>query len=136
MKYFTSKELGCTSDNYTCMDPIFLDWLGAVRAYANVPFIINSGYRTVEHNTEVGGVEDSAHIKGMAVDIKCTDSATRYKILKACFFAGIPDHILKQIKEHEESTGRVSIPRIGIGDTFIHIDIDDSKPQDVIWLYN
>ena len=27
------------------------------------------------------------------------------------------------------------IDRIGIGNTFIHVDIDDSKSSDVIWTY-
>jgi hypothetical protein len=27
------------------------------------------------------------------------------------------------------------IDRIGIGDTFIHIDIDEDKSPDVIWTY-
>jgi len=26
--------------------------------------------------------------------------------------------------------------RIGIGATFIHVDIDESKPQDVLWEYS
>jgi hypothetical protein len=27
------------------------------------------------------------------------------------------------------------IKRIGIGKTFIHVDVDDTLPQNVMWLY-
>ena len=30
---------------------------------------VNSGYRCPEHNKEVGGKEDSAHLKGLAADV-------------------------------------------------------------------
>ncbi|MBK8191075.1 MAG: DUF882 domain-containing protein [Vampirovibrionales bacterium] len=33
------------------------------------PIRINSGYRTIAHNQEVGGVQNSQHLSGTAVDI-------------------------------------------------------------------
>lgn len=36
-----------------------------------VPIVINSGYRSVSHNAVVGGVSDSNHTRGTAVDIAC-----------------------------------------------------------------
>ena len=43
--------------------------LQAVRDLLGRPIIISSGYRTLAHNKEVGGAENSLHINGMAADI-------------------------------------------------------------------
>ena len=68
-----------------------------------------------QHNREVGGTENSAHLAGLAVDIKCTDAWSRFKILHALLSVGFQ--------------------RIGIGRTFIHVDDDLTKPQGVVWDY-
>lgn len=43
--------------------------LQALRDLVAQPFTITSGYRTVEHNAAVGGVENSQHLVGEAVDV-------------------------------------------------------------------
>lgn len=43
--------------------------LQILRTKVNKPIIVNSGYRTPEHNKKIGGSKDSFHMKGMAVDI-------------------------------------------------------------------
>lgn len=50
----------------------FMLWLQQVAIKAGVPMIISSSYRTPEHNKEVGGAADSAHVDELceAVDIK------------------------------------------------------------------
>jgi len=85
------------------------------REIAGVPFRINSGYRCEAHNREVGGTEDSSHIKGYAADLHCLYSGSRWKIIDALIKAGFV--------------------RIGIGKSFIHADNDPDKDQNVIWLY-
>lgn len=62
--------------------------LDAARTIAGVPFIIESGWRTVEHNRAVGGKPHSAHLTGEAVDIAATDSQARWNILVALLAAG------------------------------------------------
>ena len=106
-KYFKNIE-----DN---MDVNFLAKLDEAREYANIPFIINSAYRSPEHNAKVGGKPGSSHIKGLAVDISAKDSRTRFLILDALFAVGFT--------------------RIGIADSFIHVDSDIDKSQNVIWTY-
>lgn len=98
------------------MDYIFLAKLDKAREIANVPFRITSGYRTIAHNEKVGGVPDSAHTKGRAADIACTSGTNRYIIVNSLLQAGFN--------------------RIGIANTFIHVDDDPSKPPQVIWTYN
>lgn len=96
------------------MDVDFLVKLDKAREFAKVPFVINSAYRSPEHKQSIKN-PTSSHIKGLAVDIKATDSRTRYKVLNALMHVGFN--------------------RIGIADTFIHVDDDKDKSQQVIWTY-
>lgn len=77
--------------------------------------IIDSAYRCEKHNKEVRGVRDSAHRKGEAVDIRCANSTYRFFLIEALLKAGFK--------------------RIGIGENFIHCDLDETKDQTVIWDY-
>jgi len=96
------------------MDTDFLAKLDKAREFAKVPFVINSAYRSPEHPQSIKN-PTSSHIKGLAVDIKATDSRTRYRVLNALIHVGFN--------------------RIGIADTFIHVDDDKDKSQQVIWTY-
>ena len=96
------------------MDKDFLAKLDKAREFAKVPFVINSAYRSTEHPESIKN-PTSSHIKGLAVDIRTTDSRTRYKVLNALI--------------------HVCFNRIGIADTFIHVDDDKDKSQQVIWTY-
>ena len=96
------------------MDEEFLQRLDQARAFADIPFIINSAYRSPEHPESIKN-PTSSHIKGLAVDIKATDSTTRFKIIEALLSVGFT--------------------RIGIANKFIHVDLDFDKSQDVIWTY-
>lgn len=97
------------------MNTAFVFRLDEAREIAGVPFHINSGYRTPYHNKKVGGVDNSSHKKGLAVDIRANNDNDRQKILHALYVVGL---------------GR----RIGIAKTFIHVDDDKSKPAKA-WLY-
>lgn len=96
------------------MDANFLNKLDKARSIAGLPFNINSAYRGPDHPLSIKN-PSSSHIKGLAVDIKCTDSRTRFIIVDALIKAGFN--------------------RIGIADTFIHVDFDLDKSNKVIWTY-
>ena len=97
------------------MDETFLAMLDDARNIAAIPFKINSGLRTEKHNRKVKGKPDSSHLKGLAVDIHCVDSRSRSIILNALL--------------------KVGFTRVGIAKTFIHVDLDFDKAQNVIWVY-
>ena len=40
-----------------------------IRNEAGVPLVINSGYRSPQHNAKVGGVKNSYHVQGKASDL-------------------------------------------------------------------
>ena len=45
-------------------------WLEVLRERAGTPIIINSGYRSPQLNRKIGGVPNSNHLTGCAVDIR------------------------------------------------------------------
>lgn len=92
----------------------FIHGLDSARQISGIPYIINSGYRTEAHNKEVGGTKDSSHLKGLAVDIKYETAEEFVLIMKGLLFVGFT--------------------RFGLGETFIHVDDDKSKPT-ARWFY-
>jgi hypothetical protein len=118
VKYFEEQEFKCRC-KYSCgkgfadMDAKLIERLDVARFIAKVPFFLLSTIRCEQHNEDVGGVDTSAHLSGLAVDIKATTARARYKILYGLIKAGFT--------------------RIGVYKTFIHADLDTSKPQEVIW---
>ena len=118
MKYFNPSEFSCNcgcGGGYSDMDPDALAMLDAARESANIPFHITSAFRCAKHNKAVGGVEDSAHTTGHAVDILARSGFEKWRIV----------HGLK----------KAGFVRIGISNKFIHADNDPEKPQHVIWTY-
>ena len=107
-KYFEEINDGNMNDE-------FLLKLDRAREVAQIPFKINSAYRTKEHNAKIGGSPNSSHLKGLAVDISVTDSRQRFIVLNALL--------------------EVGFNRIGIADTFIHVDLDNEKSDRVVWTY-
>ena len=97
------------------MDKEFLLKLDRAREVAQIPFKINSAWRSVEENKDAGGKPNSSHLKGLAVDISVTDSRQRFIVLKALI--------------------EVGFHRIGVAKTFIHVDDDKSKDPEVVWVY-
>jgi len=123
LKYFTRSEFASPDlkDSGDKMSNEFLEMLDEARGVAtevsgkDFPFKINSGYRTIEHNKKVGGIENSPHTKGLAADISVTDSRSRYIVLNSLLLVGFT--------------------RFGISDTFIHVDLDTERKQNIIWTY-
>lgn len=94
----------------------FVRKLDKLREAVKMPLFIQSGYRTADHNGALkDSVDGSAHTTGHAADIAALSSGTKFKIVEAAL--------------------RLGFRRIGIGRTFVHIDDDITKPQDVVWLY-
>ena len=114
-RYFKLTEKTGTYGTIADLLPELVDKLDEARHIAGVPFKITSGYRNPKHNAQVGGVDDSTHTTKEAVDIACTDSAIRWKIINALI--------------------QVGFNRIGVAKNFIHADISKTKPQNVIWTY-
>jgi uncharacterized protein YcbK (DUF882 family) len=89
--------------------------LQIARDYFGEPMVFTSGYRCLKLNKAVGGVANSAHTTGSAVDIEFNNEAQAKKLIEALIKAGFK--------------------RIGLGWSFIHVDIDHTKPHPAVWLY-
>lgn len=114
--YFPEKpwacKCGCSFDR---IDPDLVHRLNLARELAGVPFEIDSACRCAKHNAAVGGTPGSAHTTGEAADIRVHNNYHRYLILAGLFGSGFK--------------------RIGIGSYFIHADVAENLPQQVIWNY-
>ena len=116
-KYFKEAEFkrcipACSLQD---MDQKLMDTLDALRAMAEMPLVINSAYRSKEWELKQNRSGNSAHTRGLAVDIRCNDSTRRQKIY--------------------DCARALKICRIGIHGSYIHVDIDKSLTQNVTWTY-
>ena len=121
LKFFKPCETECKCKcGQNNLDPLVLSIADAARNIAGIPFIVTSAARCEVHNSNVGGVDSSAHLSKdnkfcYAIDLEAKDSTARFKIVKALILCGVT--------------------RIGIAKNFIHFDIDKTKPSQVLWLY-
>lgn len=112
--YFTDEEVIGLNEEFCAK-------LDMARKVAGIPFQITSGLRTLASNQSViGAVPDSAHLRGLAVDLRVENSHEVWKIIDGLTSAGIN--------------------RIGIyvnkdwAPTHIHCDVDPNKIQEVIFI--
>lgn len=113
--YFSISEQVCKCCGKGKLDSEFLERLNLARQIAGIPFIVTSAYRCEKHNKNINGSPTSSHLLGLAVDIKAEDSRSRFIIVNALLSVGFT--------------------RLGISKNFVHVDLDSSKTQNVIWTY-
>lgn len=87
----------------------------ALREAYSKPLVVASGIRTPERNKQVGGVKNSSHLLGYAVDWKDIFDDYLIQFLDAAWDAGFR--------------------RFGIMATGIHTDDDPTKTSPAIWDY-
>jgi len=118
-KNFSRSEIKCPCCGLDNISKLLMNDLQSVRDEIDRPMTITSGVRCAAHNAKIGGVAASSHVPrddgpGWAVDIACSASRDRYHLLSIlCRFFN----------------------RIGMGATFVHVDIDPEKTGDVMWDY-
>jgi len=124
LTYFKHSEFNCNCGGEDCkgekMNYAFLEKLDRARGLADIKFKITSGFRCKEYNEDLirrnyAASRSSSHLKGLAADISVKDSKSRFIVINNLLLAGFT--------------------RIGIADTFIHVDLDLEKTQNVIWTY-
>ena len=116
-KYFNSLEFDSPDEpgSGEKMDLPFINRLVSARILYGQKMEINSGFRTEKHNKRVGGKDNSAHLRGFAADIRINNSTERLLLIKALLDVGFT--------------------RIGVANTFIHVDNDPFLPQNALWKY-
>lgn len=103
IRYFQPSEFECCSPacSFQDMDISFLEKLDTARDIAQTPFVLLSAYRSPEHDIMRGRSGKGYHTLGRAVDIKCVDGKTRWRIIHACMRLGLS---------------------VGVYQSFLHID--------------
>lgn len=125
-RYFTSAEFACrcgcgAGSDLEDIDRELLDRLCTIREQFG-PMIVASGARCALHNKAEGGKPNSAHVcipghrQCRAVDIRCTDSVQRGKLLALVY---------QQFK------------RVGIAKSFVHTDVAGGPEyaSPATWIY-
>ncbi|MBM7623632.1 YcbK family protein [Sporohalobacter salinus] len=109
---FKLKEFESPDTHEVKVHPKLLQLLQAIRNKLDSALIINSAYRTEEHNRKVGGVDDSQHRKGTAADISFSNLD-----LDA-------DKLAEVVKNQSEKLN-IGEDNLGIGkyNTFVHVDV-------------
>jgi hypothetical protein len=118
LKFFSLEEFDdptMVGSGAKFMDREFLTVLDQIREACGFAFNITSGYRSVDHNADVGGKKNSEHIQGKAVDIFCISSFRRKRIIEVAL-------------AHK-------IPRIGVKKDCIHLGWSQTLPEGV-WTYD
>jgi len=72
--HFTAHELGADNPDIPgwALSNLYqtAEWLEAARSLLGVPLVLESGWRSAEHNAAVGGSDTSDHPNGLAADFK------------------------------------------------------------------
>lgn len=116
-KYFDQSDFDKCNPKCTIeqMSERLLRKLDSARELVGIPFVLTSAFRSVEHDKSKGRSGNSAHTRGLAVDVRAATGKEKLQVVDAAL--------------------KVGFKRIGIHKSFIHLDIDDSLPNPTIWLY-
>lgn len=108
-KNFTLKEMLANKHNfiqqvnnyqYMNLKILAVRVLQHARDKINVPIIINSGYRNIHLNKIVGGVLNSQHCTGQAVDIRCSKMEELFNFIR---FHLMYDQVIVYVDENNLS---------------------------------
>lgn len=105
-KEFESKDGKQSPFDDTVVKRELIVMLNAIRSRYGKPIVVNSGYRSPEHNAAVGGVKNSYHTLGLAADIRPLNENR------------------SDLTELQAICDEMN-PRGGVGfyDTFVHVDV-------------
>ena len=136
---FSPAELACRGTAQLMIDEPSLDKLQALRNLIGKPLIVNSAYRSPQHNAQSGGVKNSPHLRAIAFDISMAnhDPAVferplafdihRKRIANLGFGLG-PHRCLGMDVAKQEMMSAIN----GLMDRWPNMRLDPSKPRPVM----
>ena len=107
---FESRDGAKSPYGETVVKPELVHLLNRIREKWGRPIIVNSAYRSPEHNKAVGGVANSFHVQGLAADIRPERPEDLDELQDLCLEL-------------------VSDGGVGLYDTFVHIDARGRKAR-------
>lgn len=128
--HFKPAEMADPTNGEIMMNGHFMECLSDLRERYGKPIIVNSGYRSAEHNRAVGGAPHSQHRYGRAADLHIPrpDLYRVVHIAQLCGFTGIGIRAaLGDAHSHDE----------------LHVDVgaitppgyDGHSPRPLLWTY-
>jgi uncharacterized protein YcbK (DUF882 family) len=113
--HFQDVEMKCSCGcNNTIMNTVFMVKLEEARVISDTSYTITSGFRCLQHPESIKR-PTSSHTMGRAADIHTPTSRKRSLVLEGLREAGFN--------------------RIGIGESFVHVDDDPDKEPHLTWTY-
>lgn len=108
-RHFSESELTCKCGcGLNAATPELLELIEACRAILNTPMVVRSATRCEKHNTASGGVKNSKHVSGNALDFYVTGLA--------------PAVVFKVLKSWHEAGRLPQLGGIGLYDWGVHVD--------------
>lgn len=108
-KNFKLYEFDCKGGSKLVkLDPVLLVKLQTLRTRLGRPVNINSGYRTPEHNKNIGGSPRSQHMEGKACDIY-VEGLTPATVAREC--------------------EKIGFGGIGVYSNHVHVDTRDGRAR-------
>ena len=123
---FSYDEMSCKETGENGMDAAFMEALQRLRTRCDFPFVISSGYRSVNHSIEAAKERPGAHGFGKAVDIKIYGNKAM-RLLSEVF------------PSSQSGIYGIGVAQSGpVGSRYIHLDgilHNDRFPRPFIWSY-
>ena len=110
--YFTDDELKCPCCGVVKIDDGAITKLNKFRKIWGRPMHVNSAYRCMKRNKELGSEDTSKHPQGKAFDIRVNRN-DRFEFVKLAI--------------------KIGFKGIGIADEFVHLDDREGPP--FMWIY-
>jgi len=91
---FTPKEMACRGTGKLAINVRAMDMLQALRNELGKPMVVNSAYRSPEHNKAEGGAENSEHLRANAFDVQMAghDPNEYIRLARMVGFQGIGEY--------------------------------------------
>ena len=113
---FKKAEFACSCCGQDNISYELVKKLQELRMEYGAPMAVTSGVRCKKFNENLkGSAKFSSHLSGKAADIAIDNSKSRYRLVNTAL--------------------KMGWKRIGVARQFIHLDIDETKGQEVIWAY-
>lgn len=105
---FSPQEIACRGTGKLMVNATAMDRLQTLRTRLGKPMVVNSAYRSPEHNKRVGGAKASQHLTATAFDVRMENHAP---------------HAFERLARECGFTGFGHYPKSG----FMHIDIGPAR---------
>jgi zinc D-Ala-D-Ala carboxypeptidase len=91
---FTPEEMACRGTGKLAINERAMDMLQDLRDSLGAPMVVNSAYRSPEHNRAVGGATHSKHLEAIAFDVRMHghDPIEYIRLARLAGFQGIGEY--------------------------------------------